>query len=246
MADNLPTPAPPAVPPAPPSALASPVATPPSAQPQAAKAPTGSPLQAIGVIIVVGLIILAAVGYLFWQGQKLPDQIPGVTQTTETAEVAQNGFNASPAPTPETQATSTISESLSYVLPTGWLENDAEGQLTPQIAFLKRLRSGDGCNTIVTARFDTGSMSFNEFVLSQYPGNTLTSLQHNVQYSISGKETFTVRPQGVGESFTVYVKGNQAVHAIFASYLPVAPQESVVCTAEPPSVLELAQSLAIR
>lgn len=243
MADNLPVQ---------PSSLGSPSpavrpSVPSSSMPsRVASVGSGPQASTIAIVVVIGLIIMGVVGYLFWQGRQFPDQLPSLPQTTETAEVAENGFSASPVPSPVAQ-TGVVSEKLTYTLPSGWLENPAEGQLTPEIAFLNRLRSGDACNTVVTALFITGTRSFNDFILSQYPGNTLASLQHNVQFSVSGKETFTVRPQGVGESFTLFVKGNGVVHGVFASYLPVpSEQEGVICSPEPPALFELAQSLAVQ
>lgn len=243
MADNLPTQ---------PSPLgsASPGVQPPPPQtpssPQVASTQSGPQVSALAIVVIIGLVIAGTVGYLFWQGRQLPDQLPSLPQTTETAEVAENGFSASPVPSPAAQ-TGEVSEKLTYTLPSGWLENPAEGQLTPEIAFLNRLRSGDACNTVVTALFITGTRSFNDFILSQYPGNTLASLQHSVQFSVSGRETFTVRPQGVGESFTLFVRGNGVIHGVFASYLPVpSEQEGVICSPEPPALFELAQSLAVQ
>lgn len=167
------------------------------------------------------------------RGQSIPNQ----TATTATTEPAQT--------VGQTAIGEGSTETLQYQLPASWTETPAEGEVTPQINFLKRLRSPDGCHTLVVGRFLATDSSLNNFIIGQYPGSNLLNLRHSTQFQVSGLESFTVKPQSLGESFTFFMKGRTAIHGIFASYSLAPNQTGEVCSPESPELSALMQSVTL-
>ncbi len=186
------------------------------------------------VVLIVGLVISAGGALLYWQNRQLspPDRLAELVEPTpiETRELPPSG-EAIP--------------NLVYSLPANWTEQPAEGDLTPYYTFLKRLRSPDDCNLVVVARFRTGDLSLNDFLATQYPGSTLAQLRHTVPTSLAGLDSFTVGPQAPGEAFSTFIKGENYIYGLFASYSLDTLGTTPRCEAETPELASLLNSVKL-
>jgi hypothetical protein len=210
------------------------------APPQPSLAPAATPAARISLlaVLVLGLLISAGGALLYWQTSRLkaPAETAAVVATaTPAADTAPAAISTPTAPKP-----------LVYDLPPGWTEQPAEGDLTPYYSFLKRLRSPDDCNLVVVARFRTDNLSLNDFLATQYPGKSITELRHSEQPSFAGQDSFTVKPQADGESFSTFIKTNGYVYGLFASYSLDAQGETLRCGANPPELAPLLNSVTLQ